>query len=759
MRYLAWGVALLATACLLPAIVEAADESPAIRSDAWPREFTSAEGDRLTVHQPQVDRWENDVLEARVAVALQLAGEDEPLYGALWIVSDTRTNLQTRVVTVGNVRIAEARFPATGTRDPAVVRRHLDTLFPQGPVDISLDRLLANMERTRTQAQVGSAEFGSVLPTVFVEEGDARLVLIDGEPALADIEGTGLLYVVNTDWHILLERGTGTYFLSLGDGWATSPGLLDGTWQRASRPPLGLERIPAGHVRAGAARTPVDATQPVPRIRVCTQPAELVALRGPARFSPIAGTSLLYAIDTQSDLFFHARTSRYYLLASGRWLAAPELRGPWTLFDGDLPEDFARIPASHAKGSVLASVPGTPAAEEAVILAQIPNRAVVQRTSATVDVTYDGEPQFVRCPDAPVAYAANTSYDVVFVEGRYYCCHQGVWFVSPTPRGGWQVCDLVPRVIYTIGPRCPVHRVTYVYVYGSTPDLVTVGYLPGYLGLYVSPRRRVVVFGTGWSYRPWIRAGVWIGWPLTFGVGVTYNPWVSGFVFGVSYYTPIVRRPMRATWYPYTAPYHSRYRTTSAYARWGPSVIHRHDEWLQRSHVMDARGDLSGFGTRRVGTRVPAPTAPAAATRSDLYVGNDGRIYRRSGATWQRREGTTWRSVVSSPPSAPPTGPTRDTPTRTTPRPGTRASPGVVRPPAPVTTPNVRSRLDLDAQARQLGTQRVRQFQTWRRTSPSIQQPVRPAPATPRVVRPPPKVEPPRAPPTQPRDKGKRNRK
>ena len=62
---------------------------------------------------------------------------------------------------------------------------------------------------------------------------------------------------------------------------------------------------------------------------------------------------------------------------------------------------------------------------------------------------------------------------------RYYAVSEGVWFVASTPAGPWRVADSVPSVIYTIPPSSPLHYVTYVRVYSSTPEEVVVGYTPG----------------------------------------------------------------------------------------------------------------------------------------------------------------------------------------------------------------------------------------------------------------------------------------
>ena len=54
----------------------------------------------------------------------------------------------------------------------------------------------------------------------------------------------------------------------------------------------------------------------------------------------------------------------------------------------------------------------------------------------------------------------------------------------------------VPTEIYRIPASSPIHYVTYVHVYGFTPQVVYVGYTPGYMGTVVTPYG-TVVYGTG----------------------------------------------------------------------------------------------------------------------------------------------------------------------------------------------------------------------------------------------------------------------
>jgi hypothetical protein len=80
-----------------------------------------------------------------------------------------------------------------------------------------------------------------------------------------------------------------------------------------------------------AAMTAVEAP---PEIIVSTEPAELIQLKGEEQFSPIPGTKSLYVMNTDGDLFMSVPDQRYYVLLSGRWLAAPKLAGPWQFVPG-----------------------------------------------------------------------------------------------------------------------------------------------------------------------------------------------------------------------------------------------------------------------------------------------------------------------------------------------------------------------------------------------------------------------------------------
>ena len=181
-------------------------------------------------------------------------------------------------------------------------------------------------------------------------------------------------------------------------------------------------------------------------------------------------------------------------------------------------------------------MPGTTEAADALADTQIPQTTAVKRDQK-LEVTYDGEPKFKAIEGTGMAYATNTSFSVLMDSGAYWCCHQAVWYVAASPKGPWAVSDKRPPSIDQVPPSVPVYNTRYVYVYQSTPQVVYVGYLPGYVGVY--PYYGTVVYGTGYYYPPYIGPTVYYPYPATFGVHMTYNPWM-GWGVGVSYGTPFV---------------------------------------------------------------------------------------------------------------------------------------------------------------------------------------------------------------------------
>ena len=297
---------------------------------------------------------------------------------------------------------------------------------------------------------------------------------------------------------------------------------------------------------------PTARAQTPTNVLFTAKPAELIVFRGKPAYSKIPGTSLSYATNTDSKVFVHQPDNQIYVLISGRWFRAASLAGPWTYAGDSLPRDFAMIPPGQGYSGVLVSVPGTQQASDAVLLAQVPTTAIVNRAAAeaAVKVAYAGPPQFVTIPSTTMYYAVNTPDKVIRVGSLYYLCFQGIWFVSTSPNGPWKTADSVPAVIYTIPPTSPMYNVTYVVVSNPTPTTVQTSYSSGYLGVFVVGVAvgSAIVYGTGYYYPPYVYYGphpVYYPYPYTYGVAAVYNPYTGFYGVGRRCMGPMVRQGPR----------------------------------------------------------------------------------------------------------------------------------------------------------------------------------------------------------------------
>ncbi|MFZ0227326.1 MAG: hypothetical protein WAL41_10345, partial [Mycobacterium sp.] len=369
-----------------------------------------------------------------------------------------------------------------------------------------------------------------------------------------------------------------------------------GPWSITSEIPEDLKEIAKGievqqQAKAAEGAMPpslkqADKDGKVPWIYVSVGPAELLVTEGPPQFETIPGTELEYVKNTTANIFRDTRKLDYYILLAGRWFGSKSLEdGPWEFVDSKiLPREFAAIPESSPKAGVLASIPGTGPAKEALIANAIPQTAAITRDQAQLLVEYDGDPQFKKIEGTNLQYAVNTATPVIQVDDEnYYALENAVWFVGATPTGRWAVATSVPAAIYSIPPSSPLHYVTYVKVYHSTPDVVYVGYTPGYYGTVVSSTTSTVVYGTGWYYPPYV-GGNWYGAPYTYGVGVA-STWSSGTgwsitigvgsTYGYPYYYPWWG-PWgyygACCWGPAWGYGYGGYASANVYGRWGNSA-------------------------------------------------------------------------------------------------------------------------------------------------------------------------------------------
>jgi uncharacterized protein (TIGR03000 family) len=609
------------------------DEAPPT-DPGWPREYTDDEGNRWELHQPQIDEWRNGLIRFRMAVALTPRGQAEPAYGGLFFAGQTATDLDERVVTLFNLKLTDAEFDAATPEKRQKLIDKTNAKLTGRRRDVALDRLLAYLPPADPAQGVRSVPATQRLPVIFVSQGPAVLLFLDGEPQWRPIPDTGLEHILNAEADVLRDTRSKIIYFATDKQWLKTTDLLKGPWENTTDVPGDVDKIPENHPRADLKSVKPDAGAAAPKVFVSYEPAELIVFDGPPKMEAVTGTDLEVASNSESDVFRDPQKGLYYVLLAGRWARAKSLDGPWEAVKrGELPEGLAKVPADHAKARVLASVPGTNEANEAVALAQVPRLATVKRSDAKLDVTYDGAPKWREVQGTKLQAATNTPNDVVRAsDGKYYCCYQGVWFVSDKPEGPWAVADQVPDEVYDIPASDPLYPDTYVEVYDSTPEEVVTGYTAGYLGSYISDG--AVVYGTGYYYPPYLGSWYW-GYPCTWGTGVWYNPLSAGFVYRNSFYTPYAYAQVRAGYNPISGWYGAGYTMNTPYSSWGRGVVGRGDQWLRGGYYAGPGGAVVGVAGSGGGRVIRGP--------DNLYVGNDGNVYRRNdNGTWQKRENGQW---------------------------------------------------------------------------------------------------------------------
>jgi hypothetical protein len=513
-------------ALLLTASLPAAED---IRDD-WPRTLPVGDG-LMTIYPLQVDGLEEDVLSYRAALAWRPTAESEPVFGAGWFESRVVVDQDSRVVYSRDLEVTKVRFPE-GTA--YVYSEFAAALAEQAPgwnLDVSLDELKGGL-RTAEAEQAAVRELNTAPPRIVYRDRPAVLVTLDGEPVMRDIEDTPYKAVVNTPYP-LISDGRHFYLNAAKDVWYRADDAT-GPYRFEATPPADLAAMVKPDASAEAVETPAEPVSAAnaPEIVVATEPTELIVTDGPAAFVPLVD-ELLVLQNSDDDVFMHVASQQYYIVLAGRWYRADSLSGPWSYQAADgLPAAFAEIPPDSAQADSRAFVAGTPEAEDAVLDAQIPETRAVARGPADVEVEYDGEPSFAPVDGTEMTYAANTGATVLASDRRYYLVEDGVWYESATPNGPWEVATRRPDGVESIAPTSPVYNTKYVYIYGSTPNVVYVGYTPGYLGSYVY--YDTVVYGTGWYYRPWVSPAYYYPRPRTWGFHVTYDSWY-GWNFGFSW--------------------------------------------------------------------------------------------------------------------------------------------------------------------------------------------------------------------------------
>jgi hypothetical protein len=608
--------------------------------------------------------------------------------GVVEMKGNTSIDNVAKLAVISNPQVTGTYFPSLDKATAEKMEQLFKTFVPP-TFSISLYHLIASTPKKEAPAGV---QLNNDPPKIFVGYRPSILLSVNGEPVLSVVPNTNLQFVVNTEWPLFLDESSSTYYLAVGQQWLTS-NRLEGQWLATKKLPPEMSKVPQDKQWSALKkliRPPAKTKGVAPDVFYSDKPAEIILFDGQPVYAQIPDTELQYATNTNSIVFVYKPTQQFYYLTAGRWFSAPDLQGPWTYATPNLPADFAKIPLSSPASAILATVPGTEQAKDAVLLAQVPTTMTVKpaEAAAKVKVAYAGDPKFEPIKGTSMKYATNTADKVVELEGTYYLCLQGVWFMAPTPTGPWSTCMSVPNEIYTIPSSSPVYNVTYVTQTAKPDGTVTSNYTAGYLGTFIlgAATGAILADGSGYWWPPCCNAGYYYPYPATYcgayygygyhygtpyydyntgaygwkasasgpygsaSCGAGYNPYTGTYARGGTVSTPYGTRSAAQAYNPYTGTYAQPRQGSSPTAQWGSSYVLRGNQSASMGHYSGANGTVAGISTSQGGKAAGASTAwgntAAGKTASgNMYAAHDGNVYKNTGNGWQKYDNGSWNSV------------------------------------------------------------------------------------------------------------------
>lgn len=597
---------------------------------SWPREI-SLKGGVLTYYQPQIDSYTANILEGRSAISYKPEGEDM-LFGAFWFRASLKTDKMARTASMDQIDILKLEFPNIDSTKIDAARDYIKSQIEEMQITLSLDRLKASLADSE-QLQSMRDRIQNTPPEIYYREEPTILISVDGEPLWKVVKDKNLEYVQNSPFFIAKNSRDGVYYIKGGGHWYAKD---ETGWNVSNNVPKNIRQFASENAPKDQPKDKEKIEEIIPKVLVVYKPSELIVTDGEPDYKSIEGTSLLYVANTEDDIIMDINSQMHYVLLAGRWYKSKSLAdGSWSFQEPDaLPADFSKIPDSSDMATVLASVPGTDAAQSALLEQVIPQTATVNRKEATVEVKFDGTPRFKQIPNTEVSYSLNSDKSVLKIGQQYYCVNNGIWFISNYPQGPWEVSDHRPDEVDQIPPSEPVYNTRYVYVYGATPQVVYVGYLPGYLNSYVY--NGVVVYGTGYNYPYWY-GSVYYPRPFTYGYAVHYNPYTGwGFSMSFSYgwigwgYHPYYR----SYWGPcgyragyrngYYNGYHHGYR--DGYNR---GVVQGYRAQTDNAYRNQRSGIKNTAGRNNLARRANDRSRPSSRP-NNLYSDRNGNVYKRN---------------------------------------------------------------------------------------------------------------------------------
>src|SRR4029450_8541323 len=113
--------------------------APPLPPDPWPRVVNLSNG-QVLVYQPQVNKWQDNRIDFRAALAIKADGAKDESFGVIFATARTQVDKTMRTVVFEDMTITKTDFPALPDHG-AKYTRELQTEFAKSVRSIALDRL------------------------------------------------------------------------------------------------------------------------------------------------------------------------------------------------------------------------------------------------------------------------------------------------------------------------------------------------------------------------------------------------------------------------------------------------------------------------------------------------------------------------------------------------------------------------------------------------------------------------------------------
>ena len=421
---------------------------------------------------------------------------------------------------------------------------------------------------------------GMIVPKVFYSDKPAELITFKGDPVWERVEDTSLEWAANSESHVFRQQTSGTIYFLVSGRWFKAPKLGEAWVYAGNDLPEDFRNIPADAPCSDVLSSVPGTIQAEDAVILASVPVEAVvsikeaeakakaAYQGDPEFKPIDGTKLQYAANTESDVILCE--GKYYLCQDAVWFVSAAAGGPWTVCK-DVPDEIYTIPSASP---------------------------VYRVTYVNVEKHDD---------DDHVVCSYTAGYFGAFVAGMVLgdCLVWGTGYYYP-PYVAW-------------GPY--PHYYPYPYSYG-----VAAAYNPWTGGYAVGSR----------VYGPYATAGR-AAW---------YNPATGRYGRAARVEGPYGARTVAGAYNPRTGTGWATRQGNNGYAQWGTSVASRGDNWVRTAHVATPDGGAVAWRGSDGGGRFrwsDQGHGGVAVHDGDFYAGHDGNVYRKDDGQWSKWENGGWQ--------------------------------------------------------------------------------------------------------------------